>query len=217
MRLVVLGASGGCGRQLVQQAAAAGHNVVAVGRAGSSLDVPEGVEIRRGALDDEAFLRETFRGADAVLSCVGLKLGSLAPWAKPEDPTVLSRCTPHILAAMKAEGVRRILAISAGGVGDSLTTMPWVFRMLIRSTALRHAYAELEQMEQQLAASGLDWCCPRPTGLTDGPATGAVRENPRLNSRATISRADVAAWMLARLQAPPDAPRAPVLTVTGAA
>lgn len=216
MRLVVLGASGGCGQELVRQASAAGHTVVAVGRERSALTVPDGVEVRRGSLDDERFLREAFRGADGVLSALGLKLPSLAPWAGPEDPTVLSRCVPVVLSAMKAEGVGRIVAISAGGVGDSLATMPWVFRALIRATALRTAYAELEKMEALLASSGLDWCCPRPTGLTDGPATGAVREDPALNGRATISRSDVAAWMLARVRGPSAGPRAPVLTVTGA-
>lgn len=216
MRLVVLGASGGCGRELVRQASAAGHSVVAIVREHSVLDVPQGVEVRRGSLDDPAFLREAFRGADVVLSAVGLKISSLAPWAKPEDPTVLSRTTPNVIAAMKAEGVHRIIAISAGGVGDSLVSMPWVFRMLIRATALKIAYAELEKMEALLASSGLDWCCPRPTGLTDGPVTSAVREDPTLTGRATISRADVAAWILARSQSPSTGARAPVLTVMGA-
>lgn len=215
MRLVVLGASGGCGRELVRQAAAAGDTVVAVARERSSLEVPPGVEVRRGSLEDDAFLRETLRGADAVLSGLGLRMTSIAPWARPEDPTALSRTMPHVLAAMKAEGVQKILAVSAGGVGDSLARMPWVFKAFLRVTALRIAYADLERMEALIAASGLDWCCPRPTGLTDGPATGSVREDPALSGRATISRADVAAWMLARLRSPGSGKRAPVLTVTG--
>ena len=79
MRLVVLGASGGCGRFLVEQGHAAGHEVVAVGRASSKLDY-EG-EVERGALDDAGFLAETFAGADVVLVGVGVVADPALVWA----------------------------------------------------------------------------------------------------------------------------------------
>ena len=119
MKLVVLGASGGCGRLLVTQAAARGHTVTAVARASSRLDAPDGVRALRGALDDEGFLREAVRGADAVLSALGLRLPGIAPWSRPEDPDFLDRSTPAVVRAMKAEGVGRAVVISAGGVADS--------------------------------------------------------------------------------------------------
>ena len=217
MKLVVLGASGGCGQQLVELGKAAGHDVVAVVRS-QTWQPPAGVSVLRGDLTDEAFLRQAFTGRDAVLSALGLRIGGLAPWNKPEQPDFLARSTPAIVAAMKATGVKRIVAISAGGVGDSRALMPGFFRAMIALTALKTAYAALDQMEQQLLGSGLEVLICRPSGLTDGPVTGQVKVVRGFKGRPTISRADVAAWMLEQVAGPASwADRTPMLTVTGAA
>ncbi|MFO0596836.1 MAG: NAD(P)H-binding protein [Myxococcaceae bacterium] len=216
MKLVVLGASGGCGAQLVAQAKARGHEVTAVVRS-SAWQPPEGVRVERGDLTSEAFLRQAVRGADAVASALGLRIAGLAPWNKPEQPDFLSRSTPALVAALKAEGVKRVIAISAGGVGDSREKMPGFFRAFIAMTALKLAYAELAVMERVLLESGLEVSIPRPSGLTDGPPTGAVKIVDTFKGRATISRADVAGWMLSQLEQPKFSdPRTPTITVTGA-
>jgi len=216
MKLVVLGASGGCGKQLVDQALQRGHQVTAVMRPSSSFTAPTGVRVERGDLTSSEFMRSALKGQDVVLSALGLRVKGLAPWNTPEDPTILTRSTKALVEAMKAEGVRRVVAISAGGVGDSLQLMPGFFKLLIKLTALKTAYAQLHDMEQQLFASGLEVCVPRPTGLTDGPATGKTVVATRFGGRATISRADVAGWMLDQLALPTFSERAPIITVTGA-
>lgn len=218
MKLVVLGASGGCGKELVKQALSRGHEVTAVVRPGSRYDPPTGAKVALGEIFDAAFLTSTFRGQDAVLSALGLRLPGLSPFAKAEVPDLLTRSSPIVVEAMRGAGLTRLVAISAGGVGDSYAWMPGAFKAFIKLTALRKAYAELEVMERVFFESGLDVVCCRPTGLTDGPATGEVKEVTKLAGRATISRADVAAWMLDRVAASaPAAVRGPVITVTGAA
>lgn len=216
MKLAVLGASGGCGKFLVELAARRGHSVTAVARTSSKLEVPPGVKVDRGDLTSADFLRGVVRGQDAVLSALGLKVAGLAPWHRPEDPTFLSRSTKALIEAMKTEGTKRLMAISAGGVGDSRALVPWFFRALIAVTAVRSAYAQLEDAEAQLLDSGLDVCLPRPTGLTDGPLTGKVVVARALKGRATISRADVAAWMIEQIEKPAFDERTPMITVTGA-
>jgi nucleoside-diphosphate-sugar epimerase len=213
LRLVVLGASGGCGKHLVEQARKRGHDVLAVARPSSKA---EG-EVRRGDLCSVPFLRECFHGRDAVLSALGLRMPGLSPFARAEVPDFLDRSTPAIVEAMRAEGVRRVMAISAGGVGDSHDDIPKVFKVIIATTSLRTAYAALERMEGLYLASGLDVCLPRPTGLTDEPATGKVVIARGFAGRATISRADVAGWMLSALEAPAFPEKTPMITVTGAA
>ena len=216
MKWVVLGASGGVGRLLVEQAHARGHEVVAVGRESSTLEVPDGVVVRRGDVFDTAFLTETFSGAEVVLSGLGLRLPGLSPFAKAEVPDLLSRSTPSVVAACKAAGVRRVVAVSAGGVGDSTKIMPGFFKIFIAVTAMRRAYAELEVMERVYAESGLEVCCPRPTGLTDDPMSGEAVVARRLTGRATIPRSDVAAWMVEAAESTEVPEFGPVLTVTGA-
>ena len=215
-KVVVLGASGGCGKQLVEQAHAKGLSVRAVVRPSSTFEF-KNVETRRGDLSSVAFLTDCFNDQDIVLSALGLRMPGLAPWARPEVPDFLDTSTPAIIEAMRAAQVKRVMAISAGGVGDSHEGMPGMFKFFIAASALRIAYAALDRMEKTYLASGLDVCLPRPTGLTDGPRTGLVLSNRQLTGRATISRADVAGWMLKALEQPTFMDRTPLITVTGAA
>jgi putative NADH-flavin reductase len=215
MNVVVLGASGGCGQQLVVQALARGHGVKAVVRSPEYV-APAGVETLRGDLTDATFLRRAVFGADAVFSALGLRVKGIAPWNRPEVPDFLSKSTPALIEAMGSAGVRRLLAISAGGVGDSFERVPAFFRVFIKASALKYAYAELDVMEKLLLQSGLDVCIPRPTGLTDGPRTGTAKVCQQLRGQATISRADVASWMLDAAEKPAFAERTPMITVTGA-
>lgn len=215
MKISVLGASGGCGRLLVEQAASKGHDVTAVVRS-SQYQAPAGVKVVRGALTEEKTLREGLAGCEVVVSALGLRLESIAPWARPEQADFLSKSTPALISAMRATGVNRLLAISAGGVGDSRDKVPAAFRAFVSFSALRHAYKELEVMEQLLLASGLEVCICRPSGLTDGLVTGRVKVVDAIVGRGTISRGDVAAWMLSQLESQHFVSRTPMITVTGA-
>ena len=216
MKIVVLGASGGCGRQLVKQAVERGYEVTAVGRSSSRLDVPAGVRIVRSELQDVEALHAAFEGADAVFSAIGLNLAGLSPFSAAEVPDLLSRTAPLIVAAMKRAGVARLLAISAGGVGDSAALMPWFYKWIVAMTSMRRLYPELEAMESVYASSDLDVCCVRPTTLTDGPRTGQAVVTTRLVGQADISRADVASWMLDAAEGDRFEHFGPILTQRGA-
>ncbi|MFT5682282.1 MAG: putative NADH-flavin reductase [Myxococcota bacterium] len=216
MKIAILGASGGCGRELVKQAVQRAHEVTAVGRAGSQLDVPDGVRVVRCDLMDEDALADAFAGVDVVFSAIGLNLPGLSPFSRAEVPDLLSRTAPVIVAAMKRAQVGRIIAISAGGVGDSKSIMPGFYRFLVALTSMRSLYPELEAMEAVYAQSGLDVCCVRPTTLTDGPMTGSAVVASKLIGQADIPRADVAQWMLNAAEQDCFPVFGPVLTVRGA-
>jgi putative NADH-flavin reductase len=215
MKVVVLGASGAIGRLLVQQAAAQGHQVVAVARSAVDFGGLNGVVVEQGSLTDVAFLSRVLAGADVVFSGLGLRLKGLAPWNTPEVPDFLDKSTAAIVTAMKTVGVRRAIVVSSSGIGDSADQLPGFFKLFIKVTAMRHVWPALNRMEEAWAKSGLDVTFVRPTGLTDGPATGRVVEAPKLVGRAQIARADVAAFMLQEA-ARKDIRRAVVITTTGA-
>ena len=213
MKMAVLGASGGIGRLLVTSAAAAGHGVVAVSR--GDVTVPDGVRVMRGDLGNVVFLESCFGDCDAVVSCLGLRLKGLAPWNRPEVPDFLDSSADATIAAMKGRGIRRLIAVSSSGIGDSAPMLPGFFKAFIALSAMRHVWPALNRMEERYADSGLDVTCVRPTGLSDGPATGNIVEPKKLVGQAQIARADVAAWILAELQRP-QIRRAVVITTTGA-
>ncbi|MFI8072976.1 NAD(P)-dependent oxidoreductase [Streptomyces sp. NPDC086033] len=193
MKLTVFGATGGIGRELVRQGLAAGHDVTAVVRDPARLTVTgERLEVVRADLTDPEVLRPAVAGRDAVLSGLG-------PRAR-KDAGVATRLTRVVLAAMEAEQVRRVLAVSAGPVGPAPVKEGVVDRWMrgLVSAVLKDVYADLSEMEAELAASGTDWTVVRPPRLQDKPVTGVYRVvTGGFPARGRfISRADVAHAML---------------------
>ncbi|BAG19709.1 MULTISPECIES: NAD(P)-dependent oxidoreductase [Streptomyces] len=200
MRITVFGATGGVGQEIVGQALAAGHEVTAVVRDPDRL--PERLDRAALAavvrLDDPAAVRAAVAGRDAVLSGLGSR-------GRRADG-VAERLTGRILTAMEAEGVRRLVVVSAVPVGPEPAGDRLVDRLALKvvGAVLADVYADLARMEAALARSATDWTAVRPPKLTDGPLTGVYRRvvggAPR-GSR-SVSRADVAHAMLALVEDP---------------
>ncbi|MGW1168800.1 NAD(P)-dependent oxidoreductase [Streptomyces sp. NPDC002550] len=196
MNLTVFGATGGIGREIVRQALGAGHRVTAVVRDPARLDVTgDALEVFRADLTDPEELRAAVRGRDAVLSGLGAR--------SRKDAGVATRLTRTVLRAMEAEGVRRLLVVSAGPVGPAPEddgALDRAMRGLV-SAVLKDVYTDLRGMEAELARSGTDWTSVRPPRLQDKPLTGryrtAVGGFPRKGR--FIARADVAHAMLAMI------------------
>lgn len=206
MRLVIIAATGGVGRQLVQQAVQAGHDVVPVAR---NPQTPDAV---RADLShpDPALLEATVKGADAVLSGLGARTRA--------DEGVATRGTRAVIAAMQATQVRRLIVVSAAPMG----TVPSPARpnppkhdpgdgFFMRHLGVPFAkamfgthYGDLATMEDAVFASGLDWTVARPPKLDNKPLTGHSRTALDQNVRGgfAISRADVADEMLRCLDRP---------------
>jgi putative NADH-flavin reductase len=205
MHLLVLGATGGVGRHVLEGALARGHRVTTLLRPERTAQLPEGVAVVRGAIADAAALREALVGGgrvDAVLSSVGMQRRHPAnPWSRSISPPDLTSSTArHLVAAMSEAGVRRVIAVSAAGVGDSAARLNLVMRFFLATTMIGQAYRDLAQMEATFGESGLDWLCPRPTRLTNAPAKGQVKVVEAFGATSAIGRADVAGWMLDALE-----------------
>jgi len=209
VRLIVFGASGGCGSQLIKQAAPR-HQVTAVVRSATRYEPPEGVAVVCGDMLDASFVASAVPGHDAVASCVGIRYAH--PWARRESPDdFISRVTTNIVSAMKASGLRRLSVISAAGVGDSRSARNPVIRFLISTSNVGVGYADLERVEEVLRGSGLDWQAVRPVRLNAQPGTGRPHITDRFPAAATIPRADVAAFMLGELERPQFTQRTPMI------
>jgi putative NADH-flavin reductase len=203
-RLVVLGGTGGVGRHLVLQAVERGHEVTLLARATSTVDVPQGVRVVRGALDDRAAVDEALSGATALLSAIGMQRKHPAnPWSASLSPPDLTSSTARLIVdGMKRHGIGRLIAVSAGGVGDSAPRLNWAMRFFLATTMIGAAYRDLAAMEEVYAHSGLDWLAPRPTRLTNGGHAPAIRVVEAFGSLDAIARRDVARWMLDALELP---------------
>jgi len=213
MKLFVLGASGGVGRQLVRLACDGGHDVTALARRS------EGIDGRARTLIDDVLrpdcLLEKLGSCDVVISALGIKRANpLNPWSRlVSAPDFTEAAAARIVAAMKHHGIRRVIAVSAAGVADSAPRMNRLMKFLVAASNVGVAYRDLARMERVYAESGLDWCCPRPTRLTDGPLTHRVAISESFPMWAAISRSDVAWWMLSRAEVSFEF-RTPIITRT---
>ncbi|MGW1283256.1 NAD(P)-dependent oxidoreductase [Streptomyces sp. NPDC002586] len=196
MNLTVFGATGGIGREIVRQALNAGHRVTAVVRDPARLDVTgDTLEVFRADLTDPEELRAAVQGRGAVLSGLGAR--------SRKDAGVATRLTRTLLRAMEAEGVRRLLVVSAAPVGPAPESDGPLDRAMrgVVSAVLKDVYTDLRGMEAELARSSTDWTSVRPPRLQNKPLTGRYRTVvggfPRKGR--FIARADVAHAMLAMI------------------
>jgi putative NADH-flavin reductase len=208
VKLVIFGATGGTGQQLVDQSLAAGHEVVAFVRDPAKLDIRhEHLMIVQGDVTDPAAVERAIAGVDAVISALNTRRN-----AKGRPITVGTR---HILAAMKKHGVRRLVFSAAPSARDPQDTPDLRYRMMISLVRLvaRSAYEDMVDSVQAVRASDTDWTIVRLAFPTDGPATGWVRAgfvNKETGTR--ISRADAAAFMLREMQQAAYLRQAPVIS-----
>jgi uncharacterized protein YbjT (DUF2867 family) len=210
MKLTIFAATGGVGRQLLEQAVAAGHDVTAVARNPGKLTRQVRTVTADLATADPAALAPAVAGADAVLSGLGPHSNADAGIAAPG--------TRSIVTAMKATGVRRIVVVSAAPVGTVASpgnpSPPrhdpgdgfFMRHLFSRIAAARFGkvYGDLALMEDILRGSGLDWTAIRPPQLTDKPLTGSYRTafGQNLRGGLFVPRADVAHFMLKVLGQP---------------
>jgi putative NADH-flavin reductase len=185
MKLVVLGATGGTGLEIVRRAIEQGHSVTAFVRSPERLEpFRDRITIRQGDLLNSAELAEAIRGHDAVLSGFGPRL----PIAKA-DKDLLHRFALTLTRATRDAGVSRVVVVSTAFLFKD-AVVPYLFGRCFFPGVVTDATA----MEQVFREGGLDWTIVRPPELTNKPYTGRyrVREGhlPRFGFR--ISRADVA-------------------------
>ena len=197
MRLLVIGATGGTGQELVQQALAQGHQVTAFVRDPARLQIEHAnLRVANGDVLDYATVESAMRGQEAVLSALGHR--------KFYRPTkIQSEGMGNILRAMQACDVPRLICETALGLGNSVFRMgiPGTFFML--PLVLPFYFWDKARQEDLITASDRDWTIVRPGILTSGAARRKYRHGPNVGNYfwpASSSRADVADFMLKQLK-----------------
>jgi uncharacterized protein YbjT (DUF2867 family) len=207
-RILVLGATGGTGRLIVDKAIAQGFEVTALVRSADKGSEMGGAKLVIGDARDEPVLRQALNGQDAAISALG------TPASPFKEVTLLSRATRALVGAMKAEHVSRLVAITGIGAGDNVGHGGFVFDRLIYPLLLRNVYADKNRQEAIIRESGLDWILVRPSVLNDKPGRGSPRVLENLSGfhGGTIARADVASFVIDQIKADTWLHRSPLVT-----
>jgi putative NADH-flavin reductase len=195
-KILVLGATGGTGQQLVAQALEQGHEVTAFVRSPERLHIThDRLRVLAGSTtSDFNALAAAMHDQDIVISALGVGKSL-------KSSGLIARSVRAIVRAMESHSIRRLIFISAYGVGVTRRDVSLLPRMLIR-LLLKDLYSDKEAGEGDLRRSNLDWTLVYPTTLTNGPKTGRYRVGERLVLRGLprVSRADVADFILAHLE-----------------
>jgi putative NADH-flavin reductase len=208
IKILIVGATRGIGRQVLEQALAAGHAVTALVRDARRLDAQhERLKVVQGDVLNAGSVALAMAGQEAVCCSIGVKV----PWIYV---TVFSVGTRNLLEAMKKSGVRRLVCVTGIGAGDSRGHGGFLYDRLFYPFLLRTVYADKDRQESLIKASDVDWVIVRPGFLTNGPLTGRYRAITDLagETAGKISRADVAHFILQQLVAPSHVRQTPLLT-----
>ena len=195
MKIVVFGASGGTGLQVVKQALQAGHMVTAFVRTPSKMEIKHAnLAVFQGDSMDAAAVDGAVAGQDAVISALGS--------TRPPVAGMMETSAKNIVAAMKKHGVRRIISTTGAGVRqpeDQPKFMDHFIGFLLNLLA-KDVVLDSAANVKLIQSSDLDWTIVRFPRLMDGAHTRKYRVGyVDKDSSTQFSRADGADFILKEL------------------
>lgn len=204
MKVTIFGASSASGKLLVEKALAVGYDVTAFVRDASRLQVKsEKLKVIAGDALNPSQVEAAVTGSDAVLSTLG-------PKGKPMVMTAES--TRNIVTAMEKQGVKRLIVVSVAGIAVPEDKRGFNLISALIKLLLKDVFVDRENQLAVLNASKIEWVAVRVPRLTDENAKGSVKAffgdaSPRM----TVTRADLADFMLTQLRNNEWVRRAPIL------
>ena len=196
MKIIIFGSTGNTGLELVQQALARGHEVLAFARDPQKMNIQHPkLQCIQGDVMNVVAVQQAVQGVDAAISVLGVRMGQ-AP------STLRSRGTQNIVDALQAAGVRRLVSCSTVGAGEHLSTLPWLARFLLPKLIGKWRLEEAGLQEKIIRQSQLDWVILRPPRLVDGKAKQVYQLGNELKTGfgSQLSRTDLASALLDQLE-----------------
>jgi putative NADH-flavin reductase len=208
--VLIIGASRGIGLETVKCALEAGHIVRALARSARRIPVdhPKLTKVSADARD-QAAVAGALEGVDAVIQALGIPGQDMMP--RPGH--LFSGATRVLIASMRETGVKRLIAVTGFGAGDSRNRGGCLYNTAFH-LFLGRAYDDKDEQEYLIQESELDWVIARPVILTSGSRTGRyhVLVEPRSWRIGFISRADVADFLVKQIDDDAYLGKTPVLT-----
>ena len=196
LRVLIIGATGGTGRELVRHALEQGHQVTALVRKPKKMKLEHpNLRVVTGNVHDYDSVESAMRGQSAVVCALGTKR-----FFYPNR--VASNGTANILRAMKSCGVPRLVCESSLGVGNSVGRLGLLYTFFVVPMILPFIFYDKVRQEKLIEESDADWVIVRPAVLTNSPARGKYRHGRNVGNYLwtnRIARGDVADFMLKQL------------------
>jgi uncharacterized protein YbjT (DUF2867 family) len=203
--VIVFGATGGTGRAVTHALLMQGQTVTAFARTPSVLSDAAGLRIVAGDAMNAADVENAVPGHDAVVISLGNSQDPFALMLGARRTTPANICevgTSNVLAASQSNGIRRLVVVSAFGIGDTRSRASFMNKLFFRFV-LREHMADKERQEAAVKLSALDWTLVHPVALVDKPILGRWTASvDGETGGAMIARADLAAFIVKELASP---------------
>lgn len=197
-RTAVLGASGGIGQRVVERLLAHGHEVSCQSRSADKLARwQDKADLHAFDPADQTRMTDFIAGADAVVFALGVHT--------LQATTVFSDATTALIAAMRRNGVRRLVALTGIGAGDSRGHGGWLYDRIIFPLVTRRMYDDKNRQEALIADSDLDWTIVRPAPFSAKPPEGPLQVHTGIPPGLQLSRIhrdEVAEFIVSELETP---------------
>lgn len=205
-KILILGGSGRTGKSLIEAALEKEYEVTALVRSPEKVNIAHNnLKLIKGSPYNLADVKNAVTGNEAILVALNNPRKGDMPWGKPlGEPNIIAKSVENSLTAMKENNIKRIVALSAFGVGDSFQLNSWLTKFFIRQTNLKIVYQDHEAAEKLLRLSNTCWTTLRPVALSNSTELKNVQVsyNQKLALSTKISRKLVSNFMLEVLDNP---------------
>ena len=198
-KVLIIGASRGIGLETVRAALRAGHRVRALARSAARMPIQDAnLDTVSGDALDRDTIRDALQDVEVVIQTLGV---NFAPKLIFEGTTLFSDSTRILVDAMKVAGVKRLIAVTGLGAGDSRGHGGFIYDAVVFPLLLKRVYDDKDVQEWIIRSSGLDWTIVRPGLLRNRPATGRYRVLTASKDWqfGAISRSDVANFLVQQI------------------
>ena len=208
MKLLIIGASRGIGKALLEEALKDGHQVRVLAREPENIETKDdALELVKGDVRDLEAVSNAIRDMDVICSCIGVPITF-----KPVD--LFTEAAKNLVQAVQQKPGMKLIAVTGIGAGDSKGHGGFLYDRIFKPLFLRTIYEDKDREEEIIMASNTDWMIVRPAGLTNGQRTGKYRVITDLKGSVStrISRRDVADFILSEMVQPTHFGNTPLIT-----
>jgi putative NADH-flavin reductase len=200
MKVSIFGATGFSGQGILAEALKQGHKVTILVRDTSKVQIKhQNLTIVEGNVLNPQTVASVLHHQEAVIQCLGV---SGKGDGKPT--TFISDATKVIVDEMQKQQIKRLIAMSNVGAGNSIAFQPWFFTKIILPYFMKWLKVIIEdknRMEPIIMNSNLDWTIVRCPNIVDKPAKG--RCNATLDGKGlklSITLSDLSKFMVDQLK-----------------
>ena len=200
LRILLLGATKGLGKEILKEALSLGFEINCLVRNTKKFPVEQNnIRVFEGDATSSIDLENAVQDSKIIISTLNVMRKNLFPWSNiTNDKNTISKSSKNIIEISKRKKVKHLISVSAWGVNESLDQIPIWFKLLIKNSNLKYPYIDHGKSEKLLVNSNLNWTILRPSALVNFLNNHQVKESISLKNKPSliISRKSLAKFII---------------------